>query len=54
MVRLLADRAGGEPGEPAPSAISPSSSLAGTSFAFGFPCMSTNCANRNSTSCSRM
>ena len=28
--------------------------VAGTSFAFGLPCMSTNCANRNSTSLSSM
>ena len=43
-----------KPANPAPSSSRPSRWVAGTSFAFGFPCMSTNCANRNSTSLSRM
>src|SRR4051812_30742529 len=42
------------PANPAPSSISPSRWVAGTSFAFGLPCMSTNCANRNSTPLSSM
>ena len=37
-----------KPAKPAPSASRPSSCCAGTSFALGFACMSTNCAKRNS------
>ena len=37
-----------KPANPAPSASSPSSCWDGISFALGFACMSTNCANRNS------
>src|SRR3954463_4265611 len=42
------------PANPAPSSISPSRCVAGTSLAFGLPCMSTNWANRNSTSLASM
>src|SRR3954465_43814 len=37
-----------KPANPAPSVRRSSKCDAGTSFAFGLPCMSTNCANRNS------
>ncbi len=37
-----------KPANPAPSSIIPSKFDIGTSFAFGLPCMSTNCAKKNS------
>ena len=59
MLLQLSDRGPDSAGvaiyrDPAPSSISPSNRRAGTSLAFGFPCMSTNCANRNSMSLSLM
>ena len=43
------------PANPAPSSIIESKFWIGTSFAFGLPCMSTNCAKKNSmpSSCAR-
>src|SRR4051794_5327540 len=41
------------PANPAPFSNRSSRCATGTSFALGFPCMSTNCAKRNSTPVSR-